>query len=82
MPFIGNLATSRMGLDPFAALVASTRNPSTTLDDPDITGTIVENSRADINILWSQSVDGWCQTPGEIPIVTTMIEGSIVKSNL
>jgi len=82
MPFIGNLATSRTGLDPFAALVASTRNPSTTLDDPEITGTIVENSRADINILWSQYVDGWCQTPGENPIVTTIISGSIVNSNI
>jgi imidazolonepropionase len=79
MPFIGNLATTRMGLDPFAALVAATRNPSTTLDDPSITGTIVESCRADLNILWSQSVDGWCQTPGENPIVTTIIGGSIVN---
>ena len=81
MPFIGNLATTRMGLDPFAALVAATRNPSTTLDDPSITGTIVESCRADLNILWSQSVDGWCQTPGENPIVTTIIGGSIVNSD-
>jgi len=81
MPFIGNLATTRMGLDPFAALVAATRNPSTTLDDPSITGTIVESCRADLNILWSQSVDGWCQTPGENPIVSTIIGGSIVNSN-
>ena len=81
MPFIGNLATTRMGLDPFAALVAATRNPSTTLDDPSINGTIVESSRADLNILWSQSVDGWCQTPGENPIVTTIIGGSIVNLN-
>ena len=81
MPFIGNLATTRMGLDPFAALVASTKNPSTTLDEPDVTGTIEKNGRADLNILWSESVDGWCQTPGENPIVTTMIAGSIVNSN-
>ena len=81
MPFIGNLATSRMGLDPFAALVAATRNPSSTLDDPEVTGTIVEGARADINILWSQSVDGWCQTPGENPVITTIIAGSIVNVN-
>jgi imidazolonepropionase len=81
MPFIGNLATTRMGLDPLAALVAVTRNPSTTLDDPDVTGTIVERGRADINILWSQSVDGWCQTPGENPVTTTIIAGSIVNVN-
>ena len=81
MPFIGNLATSRMGLDPFAALVAATRNPSTTLDDPEVTGTIAERARADINILWSQSVDGWCQTPGENPVISTIIAGSIVKVN-
>ena len=81
MPFIGNLATTRLGLDPLAALVAATRNPSTTLDDPDVTGTIVERGRADINILWSESVDGWCQTPGENPVITTIIAGSIVNVN-
>jgi imidazolonepropionase-like amidohydrolase len=70
-----------MGLDPFAALVASTRNPSTTLDEPDVTGTIEKNGRADLNILWSESVDGWCQTPGENPIVSTIIAGSIVNLN-
>ena len=81
MPFIGNLSTTRMGLDPFAALVACTRNPSTTLDEPDVTGTIENNGRADLNILWSESVDGWCQTPGENPIVSTIIAGSIVNLN-
>lgn len=77
MPFIGNLVTTRLDLDPFAALVATTRNPSTTLGDIDVTGTIEEGSRADLNILWSQSVDGWCQTPGENPIVTTIVGGTL-----
>jgi len=79
IPFIGNLATSRMDLDPFATLIACTRNPSTTLGDVEITGTIEEGGRADLNILNSQSVDAWCQTPEENQIMSTIISGSIVK---
>jgi len=81
MPFVGSLVTTRLGMDPFAALVTATRNPSTTLGQPDISGTITEDSRADLNIIWSDSVDGWCQTPGENPISSTIIRGSIVNSN-
>ena len=81
MPFIGSLVTTRMGMDPFAALVAASRNPATTLDNPEVTGTIAEGSRADLSVIWSDSVDGWCQTPGENPISTTIINGSIVNSN-
>ncbi len=81
IPFIGNLATSRMGLDPFATLIACTRNPSTTLGDAEITGTIEEGGRADLNILNSQSVDAWCQTPGENQIMSTILSGSIVKQS-
>ena len=81
MPFIGSLVTTRMGMDPFAALVAASRNPATTLDNPEVTGTIAEGLRADLSVIWSDSVDGWCQTPGENPISTTIINGSIVNSN-
>ncbi|SVA98027.1 uncharacterized protein METZ01_LOCUS150881 [marine metagenome] len=81
IPFIGNLATSRMDLDPFATLIACTRNPSTTLGDAEITGTIEEGGRADLNILNSQSVDAWCQTPEENQIMSTILSGSIVKQS-
>ena len=81
MPFIGSLITTRMGMDPFAALVAASRNPATTLDQPDVTGTIAQGSKADLSVIWSDSVDGWCQTPGENPISSTIIGGSIVNSN-
>ena len=81
MPFIGSLVTTRMGMDPFAALVAATRNPATTLSQADITGTIAEGSRADMSVIWSDSVDGWCQTPGENPISFTIVGGSIVNRN-
>ena len=79
IPFIGNLATSRMDLDPFATLIACTRNPSTTLDDDEISGTIEEGGRADINILNSQSVDAWCLTSKEDHILFTILAGSIVN---
>jgi len=79
MPFIGSLVTTRMGLDPFAALVAATRNPATTLSHQEISGTLAEGSRADLSVIWSDSVDGWCQTPGENPISSTVINGSIVN---
>ena len=79
IPFIANLATSRMDLDPFATLIACTRNPSTTLDDAKITGTIVEGGRADLNILNSQSVDSWCLTPAENQFMFTILAGSIVN---
>jgi len=79
IPFIGYLATTRMGLDPFATLIACTRNPSTTLGDVEITGTIEEGGRADLNILNSQSVDAWCLTPEENHIMSTILSGSIVN---
>ena len=79
IPFIANLATSKMDLDPFATLIACTRNPSTTLDDAEITGTIVEGGRADLNILNSQPVDAWCLAPAENQFMFTILAGSIVN---
>ena len=81
IPFIGNLASNRMGMDPLAALVSVTRNPATTLRGSDVSGTLAVGSRADLNILWSESVDGWCQTPGENPISHSIIGGIIVNSS-
>ena len=80
LPFIANICGTRMGLDPLAALIASTVNPATTLGDESITGRIAEGESANLNIVWSTDVDGWCQTPGENPFSDTIISGSIVFS--
>jgi len=77
-PLIANLCCTRMGLDPFAALVSCTRNPASTLTGALATGTIGVGASANLNIVWSQSIDGWCQTPGESPFTQTIISGSIV----
>ena len=78
LPLVANICCTRMGLDPLAALIASTINPATTLGDKTITGTISEGVSANLNILWSANVDGWCQTPGESPFTQSIISGNIV----
>ena len=80
LPFVSNLCCTRMGLDPLASLIASTVNPATTFDDDSITGIIAEGHTANLNIVWSRDVDGWCQTPGENPFSHSIISGNIVKS--
>ena len=77
IPFIGSLAAHRCGIDPISALAAVTRNPSTTLgygDDPPV-GTISEGKDANLNILYTENVDAWCQVPGMNPISATMVKG-------
>jgi imidazolonepropionase len=74
IPFVGSLATHRMGLDPLAALVAVTRNPATTLHDSQdrsIPGSLREGGPADLIVINSTDVDGWCQTPGDNPVIQT-----------
>tara|TARA_B100000575_G_scaffold92208_1_gene73361 strand:+ start:1774 stop:3057 length:1284 start_codon:yes stop_codon:yes gene_type:complete len=81
MPFVGSLATHRCGIDPTAALVACTRNPATTFTDgskPNI-GVLMEGASASMNILNTERVDGWCQSPGMNPISLTIANGNIVK---
>ena len=81
MPFAGSLATHRCGIDPIAALVACTRNPATTFKDGSIPkiGCLREGSYASMNILNSERVEGWCQSPGMNPISLTIAKGNIVK---
>ena len=83
LPMIGSLATHRIGIEPIAALAAVTRNPSTTIfqDEGEVRGVIAEGCSADLNILWSSSVDSWCQTPGTSPVSHTLKNGVIVNSN-
>ena len=83
IPFLGSLATHRLGLSPIEALAAVTRNPATTLaqsEQEEISGSIRTGGRADILILDSEHVDGWCQMPGDNPVATTIANGTIVKS--
>lgn len=81
MPFVGSLATHRCGIDPMTALAASTRNPSTTLENKgkNNCGVISVKNSASLNILHSKKVESWCQSPGMNPISQTVANGIIVK---
>ncbi len=82
LPFIGSLLSHRLGVDPIISLVSVTRNPATTLfDESEMRGVLAKGKPADLNVLWSSSADGWCQTPGSSPVSMTMISGEIVNSN-
>ena len=81
LPFVGSLATHRIGIDPLTALVACTRNPASSLNAEleNCVGSIHVGGPADFNILNSKLVDYWCQTPGISPISKTFFSGSFVK---
>ena len=82
MPFVGSVATHRLGLSPIEALVAVTRNPATTLLNStvgEVTGSIREGGPADLLILDSPYIDSWCQMPGDNPIYKTVKSGCIVN---
>ena len=82
IPFVGSLATHRMGISPLAALAAVTRNPATSLirsESDTVTGSIRVGGPGDLLILNSDDVDSWCQTPGDNPIDKIICHGIIVK---
>tara|TARA_Y100001968_G_scaffold253294_1_gene238934 strand:+ start:4194 stop:5462 length:1269 start_codon:yes stop_codon:yes gene_type:complete len=82
IPFVGSLATHRLGLSPMEALVAVTRNPATTLLNStpgQVTGSIREGGPADLLLLDSQYIDAWCQMPGDNPIYKTIKSGEVVN---
>ncbi|MBK64062.1 MAG: imidazolonepropionase [Euryarchaeota archaeon] len=82
MPFVGSLLSHRLNVNPLVSLIASTRNPATSIFDPGkMRGSLSIGSPADLNIISSSFIDGWCQTPGINPIIKTMIDGNIVNSN-
>lgn len=81
IPFVGSLATHRMGISPLAALAAVTRNPATSLirnENDEVAGSIRVGGPADLLILDSDDVDSWCQTPGDNPIDKIVCRGDIV----
>ena len=82
IPFVGSLATHRLGITPLEALIGVTRNPATTLfskDADNTPGTIRVNGPADMLIINSKEIDGWCQYPGDNPILKTICKGDVVK---
>ena len=82
IPMIGSILTHRLSLSPLESLIAVTRNPASTIySGKNMRGVISEGYFADVNILWSDTVDGWCQTPGSTPVSLTLINGNIVNQN-
>ena len=80
IPFIGSLATHRMGMSPLEALCCVTRNPATTLfskGDSHVSGSIRIGGPADILILNSKYVDSWCQMPGDNPVEKIISKGKL-----
>jgi len=68
IPFVGSLAVHRMRIPPIAALAAVTVNAASTLDTAHGVGQLVEGGVADLNILKTESADGWCLMPGDNPV--------------
>ncbi len=65
IPFVGSLAVHRMRIPPIAALIAVTTNAASTLNVEYGVGKLVEGGVADLNILNTNSADGWCLMPGD-----------------
>ena len=82
IPFVGSLATHRLGLSPIEALASVTRNPASTLTksvNGKLPGSIREGGPADIVILDSVYIESWCQMPGDNPIFKTVKSGNFVN---
>ena len=82
IPFVGSLATHRLGLSPIEALASVTRNPASTLTksvNGKLPGSIREGGPADILILDSVYIESWCQMPGDNPIFKTVKSGKFVN---
>ena len=77
MPFIGSIAAQQLGIDPLATLVAATRNPGLTVNHRSGLrhGVIAEGAAASLNVLKSKHWESWCQTPGQTPHHSTMMDG-------
>ena len=77
LPFVASCLVQRCGVDPLAALVASTINPSFTTPHPSGKrhGVISPGAVANLNILSSSHWESWCLTPGDSPVVANMLNG-------
>ncbi len=79
LPFIGNLLSQRMGIDPLASLVAVSRNSACVTEHGKGLkhGMLIEGGAADLNILDSPFWESWCQRPGISPFAATMVGGEL-----
>jgi imidazolonepropionase len=79
LPFIGSLLVHRNKVDPLAALVASSRNPSETSPHPDglVHGRIQVGAAANLNVLNGNQWQSWCNSPGTTPFRATMLNGKL-----
>tara|TARA_B100000768_G_C10890159_1_gene213332 strand:- start:156 stop:506 length:351 start_codon:yes stop_codon:yes gene_type:complete len=77
MPFVASCIVQRCRVDPLAALVASTINPSFTTPHPTGMrhGVIATGAVANLNILNSKHWESWCLTPGHSPISANILNG-------
>ena len=84
LPFLASLLVNRCRVDPLAALVSATRNPSETTPHPSglTHGRIEKGAIANLNILDSPYWESWCSKPSHTPFHSTMIEGNIVLHDL
>ena len=79
LPFIGSLLVHRNKVDPLAALVAASRNPSETTIHPDglVHGRIQVGAAANLNIVDGEHWQSWCNRPGTSPFKSTMLNGNL-----
>ena len=79
LPFIGSLLVHRNNVDPLAALVASSRNPSETSPHPDgvVHGRLQVGAAANLNVLNGNQWQSWCNSPGTTPFRATMLNGKL-----
>ena len=77
LPFIGSLLVHRNNVDPLAALVAASRNPSETSPHPGriVHGRIQVGAAANLNVLNGNQWQSWCNSPGSSPFRATMLNG-------
>lgn len=79
LPFIGSLLVHRNKVDPLAALVAASRNPSETTPHPSglTHGRIQVGAVANLNVVNGVQWESWCNQPGTSPFKATMLNGEL-----
>ena len=82
IPFLASLLVQRCGIDPLAALTASTINPSFTTPHPSGMphGCIRNGAAANLNILHSTNWESWAIQPGTNPFYSTMLNGQLLNN--
>tara|TARA_B100001564_G_C20596965_1_gene650728 strand:- start:214 stop:1023 length:810 start_codon:yes stop_codon:yes gene_type:complete len=78
--FLGSLLVQRCSVDPLAALIASTRNPSEATPHPsgNVHGRIEVGAVANFNVLSTPYWESWCLQPSHPPIKSTCLNGELI----